>query len=429
MERLLRPETGAEKAGFFQRIFAALIDGLILALVFFFGVVPNLGWFAPETLLTQAAVSFVYFSLLNSNLGGGATIGKRMMGVRVIDRKGDYLGLPRAMVRAGFDMLPSVLGVYIPMAMPSMLWPVAEIGTAGGTAFAVTNIYLYLFNWRTRQVLHDLVVGSFVVRAETSEQPFEGHTPFGHVAFAVVVVAAIALIGTRMSLFKQAIDGPALCAEPITNAVQSLPFVDRAYVNRAPLSLAKISDPDHTRILAYIHEAASYKEAQTVARKAIAACPALKPERMLRIVLIPRHKGYDLRPRMGIFRSSVEEWRNTISYASRVAPKEGPCTRPILKAVKALSFTSRVGVTQSPLAYPKGHLTQVRVAAPLGKHQPSAMARQVVRKVLAACPSLPDDEVLGVIIVPSPNPPPRHVPQSFDGSVKQWRDRLARDQD
>lgn len=429
MERVLRPETDAEIARFFQRIFASLIDSVLLLLVFFFGIIPWLGWFAPQSLLAFTAVSFAYYSLFNSRLGDGATLGKRAMGICVVNRRGDYVSVPRAMLRSSVDLLPTTLGVYIPMLLPSISWPIAETGAAISTAFGLTNIYLYIFNWQTRQILHDLVAGTFVVKAEASENPLEARTHAGHVAFAVVLMAAVGFVGTRVRLFHQAVDGPALCAEPITEAARTLPFVDRVYVNRKPLTLVKISDPDHTTVMAYVKDGVDYNSARLVARKSISACPALRDERSLSIILIPRQKGYSLLPRIGLYPASVAEWRDSLDYdarkkdyASKIANTEGPCTKPILQAVKTLPFANDVRVTEGVLAMPKGHYKEIVVAGPVGDRTPEGMAQSVVRKAIKACPATPDDEVLTVIIKPVP---PTRMIQSFNGSAKEWRFRIG----
>ncbi len=431
MERVFRPVTGAERARFFQRIFAALIDTVLLVVVFLFGIVPWLGRFAPESLLTLSIISFAYYSIFNSSLGGGATLGKRAMDICVVNRKGDYIGLPRAMLRSAVDVLPTTLGVYIPMLLPAISWPIAETGAAISTAFGLANIYLYIFNWQTRQVLHDLAAGTFVVKADASERPFEARTHAGHVAFAVVLIAAIGFVGTRVRLFHEAVDGPALCAQPITDAVRALPFVERAYVNRRPLTLVKISDPDHTTVMAYVKSDVNYNLARLVARKSISACPALRDERTLKVILIPRQKGYSLRPRLGVFPASVAEWRDSLdydrrkkAYAAKIANKEGPCTKPILEAVKTLRFAQRVTVTEGVLALPKGHYKEIWVAGPAGERTPALMARDVVRKALKACPAMPDDEVLTVNVRPVPR-----MAQTFYGSAKEWRARLESNPD
>lgn len=67
---------------------------------------------------------------------GGETPGKRLLGLRVIDRWGQAPSAGRSLVRAGLAL--------------------------GSAAFALTGFFLVLFD-RRRQALHDKLAGTFVV--------------------------------------------------------------------------------------------------------------------------------------------------------------------------------------------------------------------------------------------------------------------------
>lgn len=118
--------------------------------------------------LVGFVIALVYFGLLNSRIGGGQTLGKRLVGIRVIDRAGNALSPTRSVVRflvigvpyfldgLWFDMSPATSGVTVFLLGALLIF--AVFGGLGAAA------YLYVFNRRTRQSLHDLAVGSFVVR-------------------------------------------------------------------------------------------------------------------------------------------------------------------------------------------------------------------------------------------------------------------------
>jgi uncharacterized RDD family membrane protein YckC len=121
------------------------------------------------------ATALLYFGLLNSHFGGGQTLGKRLLGIRVVDRNGDTLSAMRSVVRflvlgvpyflngLWFDLDPSSIGPAIRMLFVLLVLLVF----GGGGAI----VYLFAFNRRTRQSLHDLVVGSFVVRSSAVTVP------------------------------------------------------------------------------------------------------------------------------------------------------------------------------------------------------------------------------------------------------------------
>jgi len=161
-------QTRGQIAGFWSRLVALVVDLLFLGVVgwvigaFLFDSLARLGMYGR---LIGFAIALTYFGVLNSKIGHGQTLGKRLLGVRVVDRDGEPLPLLRSMLRYVVLGLPFFLN-GAPIDTPSM--PLAgscvlALLVIGGT---LSIIYMYTFNRRTRQSLHDLVVGSYVVRAE-----------------------------------------------------------------------------------------------------------------------------------------------------------------------------------------------------------------------------------------------------------------------
>jgi uncharacterized RDD family membrane protein YckC len=152
-------------AGFWRRVLGAAIDSIILGLfggilgLFFFDPLMHLG-------LWGRAIGFVialaYFGSMNSCLFGGQTIGKRAARTRVVDSGGETLGLARAALRYVILGAPFFLnGVLIVTSknsiLPAYILGIVVFGGIFGT------IYLIVFNRKTRQGIHDLVIGSYVV--------------------------------------------------------------------------------------------------------------------------------------------------------------------------------------------------------------------------------------------------------------------------
>jgi hypothetical protein len=106
-------------------------------------------------------VAMAYFGVMNSSICQGRTIGKRLMGIEVVDATGRNISLPRSCLR------------YLILGVPFFLngAPIAYSGPAAYVAgFLVLGLgasipYLYVFNRRTRQSAHDLATGTFVVMA------------------------------------------------------------------------------------------------------------------------------------------------------------------------------------------------------------------------------------------------------------------------
>src|SRR4051812_30504577 len=109
--------TAPRLAGVWRRLGAFVLDGLGGG-----GPLLFLGFAAYDwaVALGQAgralgfAVALAYFGALNSTLGGGQTLGKRLLGLRVVDRQGQRITLPRSLLRCLVLWVPWFLnGVFI----------------------------------------------------------------------------------------------------------------------------------------------------------------------------------------------------------------------------------------------------------------------------------------------------------------------------
>ena len=183
-----------EIAGFWRRLGAFVIDVIVLGIAgmilgsLLFDTFARMGAYAR---LIGFAVALAYFGVMNSRIGGGQTLGKRWLGVRVVDAHDQLLSLPRALLRytvLGIPFFANGLPVDPQMAMATTLGYLLALVVFGGI---LVIAYLYVFNRRTRQSLHDLVVGSYVERFEGAARP----VPFpvmwrGHLAVAALFAAA-----------------------------------------------------------------------------------------------------------------------------------------------------------------------------------------------------------------------------------------------
>lgn len=162
-------------SGFWRRIGALIVDTLILALggfvlgLFLKSVFIQMGAWAA---LVGFGISLGYFGVLNSAIGNGQTLGKKLLGIRVVDINNQTISFGRSLLRYAVYGIPFALQVEtVPWGDASALimYPFAFLVIGG--SFSI--IYLYIFNRNTRQSLHDLVAGTFVVYADAPAQPVE----------------------------------------------------------------------------------------------------------------------------------------------------------------------------------------------------------------------------------------------------------------
>ena len=162
----VQPPTNTTICGFWRRIAALVIDWVILAIpleVFgwsFFGKLSQIG---DRAAVIGILVAVTYFGILGSSMGNGQTIGMRVCSIKVVDADGRLLTLPRSLVRYSILWIPLALSGA---AMPNILVAIVDIAL-----FFI--FYLYVFNRRTRQSLHDIAVGSFVIDSATAGQPIQ----------------------------------------------------------------------------------------------------------------------------------------------------------------------------------------------------------------------------------------------------------------
>jgi len=155
--------------GFWRRLAAFAMDWIILGLI---GNVLGQLLFDPLASLGGGgrvvgfAIAIAYFGLLDSGRLGGRTPGKRVMGLRVVDREGRMIALPRSLLRAAILSAPFVFNGMILVMSSATPAERAFGGLMGGWVMAA--LYVAAFNRATRQGIHDLATGSFVVHGAAS---------------------------------------------------------------------------------------------------------------------------------------------------------------------------------------------------------------------------------------------------------------------
>jgi uncharacterized RDD family membrane protein YckC len=141
-------------------------------------------------------LSAAYFILAYSSAGNGHSLGKRLLSIRVVNRDGGTISLVASAVRWAI-----VMGVGAPLSFVIVdLERNRPLGVAPAMAIAVpvlcivvVDSYLFLFNRGTRQSLHDIAAGSFVVR--DSHEGAVPVVPFwrGHYVWIAACCAAVAV--------------------------------------------------------------------------------------------------------------------------------------------------------------------------------------------------------------------------------------------
>jgi uncharacterized RDD family membrane protein YckC len=211
-----RSDGPPEIAGFWRRIGAFLIDMLLLGLV---GFGLGLGLHAQFEAIGAwgRAIGFLiavaYFGMMESRLFDGRTFGKRALDIKVVSTAVAPLGIGKALLRAAVFHIPyflnnASLGAgYTNLVLPS-IQGLLIFGLGGAIS------YLYVFNRRTRQSVHDLLAGAVVVRARTVPVPALAPVWKGHMAIvATLLVVSIGALAYLQARFQDSVLQPLMLVQ------------------------------------------------------------------------------------------------------------------------------------------------------------------------------------------------------------------------
>jgi uncharacterized RDD family membrane protein YckC len=179
-------------AGFWRRLFAFLLDCLLL-----FIVGSAIGFVALDKLVELGSwgralgfvIAMAYFGLMDSSLCNGQTVGARLATIKVVAKNGESLPLAASFLRTVIFTVPYFANGTI-TAGPDAIWAMVLLSIIVGIGISIG--YLFIFNRPTRQGLHDLAVGAYVVRAD-STAPIDKRSMWrGHyfVIAAIMVASA-----------------------------------------------------------------------------------------------------------------------------------------------------------------------------------------------------------------------------------------------
>jgi uncharacterized RDD family membrane protein YckC len=306
-----QPVGPAGIAGFWQRAGAFIVDSVLLAIVGY-----GLGMVFGEQFETLGpwgrAIGFVialaYFGTMESRLFQGRTFGKLALGIKVVATDGAPLGLGRALLRAAVFHVPyfmndAALGDGQAGSIVLVLQTLLVFGLGGAIA------YLCVFNRRTGQSVHDLLVGAIVVRAGTRDVPPLLPVWRGHVAIMAALLAVAAGGGTY--LYSTFADGELKPLVALQRQVSRVPGVRRAGVFMNTV----VNGADHAssmtiNVLTRTGEVDERALANSVAALALNSSPSAGEVDTLSVVVT---HGYDIgiasRWSSNAFTFPPDEWR------------------------------------------------------------------------------------------------------------------------
>lgn len=194
-------------SSFWSRIAAFVVDMILLSILgmilgIFFGdyfVLLN-----TNGVLIGFIISLIYFSIMNSHIGNGQTLGKLLLKVKVIDKNGNPLSFQKAFFRALVLTAPYFLVNYrIPGVAEESILYLVKVQIMFYALIGLTAVYI--FNKFTRQSIHDLTVNSFVVDQTQygSEHEIQSIKPYVFYIFGGLVAILMLITIYNFSKPKQ----------------------------------------------------------------------------------------------------------------------------------------------------------------------------------------------------------------------------------
>lgn len=263
------------------------------------------------------ALTLAYFGIGDSGLTKGSTLGKVTLGLAVVGRAGRHLSVPAAAFRSLVLITPFYLNGLavgdVPKAIDSFFC-LMLFGLLG------CLLYLFVFNRGTYQSLHDLVVGSIVVRGG---QPMPAVPPLwrGH----WLVIGALCLASLLLPWLGSSTNGLAPSQSDLWDLRQAtLAMVDarNVIVSRGSTRLATVKEGTVTKefLRVTVHLKSPVKDGDEMERVARRVAEMVMHDYRSsvgsRVLIVAVMSSVDL----GIFAStskfhlqtSVEAWPETV---------------------------------------------------------------------------------------------------------------------
>jgi uncharacterized RDD family membrane protein YckC len=289
-------------ARFWSRALAFLIDGIVVGTI---GEIVGFAFREPlENIhawqrLVGFLIAAAYFVPLDSRLGRGQTLGKRVMKIAVVGRDGAFVGVGRVSLRFSVLAVPVFANGIDLGSDPGVIVDTLLTVVIFGLGFSLA--YLYAANRRTRQSLHDLASDTFVCRAAAAASGLHERVWRGHLAVVGIICLIPLVLGlVGSSLISSEQKARFADMQKVQAAALTVPGTWSASVLTQTTVFNSMSGPDRTTVTNHFlvvsvrvdaHAGDDKAVARAVAQKVLEAAPDLLGQPALRITIL---HGVDL---------------------------------------------------------------------------------------------------------------------------------------
>lgn len=317
INEVVAPIEGANVAPVWRRGGAYIADSFMLGLV-----LSNLGRLVYDRLCQVGlwgisigfALGALYFASMDSKIGNGQTIGKRLFKVRLVNAEGQATSFERAFAHYAIFVIPALLyGWRLPMTRTPWIASALVFFLAYWVGGA--SLYLMLFERLNRQGLHDLTAGTFVVHAD-HEGPVEAKAiPQLHWGLLISLLVVITIGTTALKNWSES--QPAqLEFRRDSGLIEKMDGVERAYLRER---LTHLSNGTVSKVL-YINIVRSIKPAneEGFARTVVKNLSSDHAIQNYDLVTVRLYHGYDIgfgsRWEHQDYGRTLKEWASTVGH-------------------------------------------------------------------------------------------------------------------
>lgn len=236
-----------QRPSIFKRLLALIIDFAILGILGFISGLfledfyVSLGKYGT---LIGSSITIVYFSILQSSIGKGQTLGKKAIGAKVTDIKGEYLALDKSFLRSFIVFFP-IMNINMFSSGSDMLIILIPLML---TIFA--SYYFILVN-KSRRCLHDILINSIVTNKEVFDIEIEERNDRSINKLIPIGVIAILMIGVGIyQIFSENTLSQLFSAKEKIEDVDGVITVNQ--VNLSNITYSSINDTSRTYSLVQI---------------------------------------------------------------------------------------------------------------------------------------------------------------------------------
>ncbi|MCK5581109.1 MAG: RDD family protein [Candidatus Omnitrophica bacterium] len=211
--------------GFWLRLCSDILDAILLGLFGFLLSIPLKGLFyqmGENGLWLGLCITFLYAGILQSNIGQGQSLAKKILKIQVLHRDGSYLSLPQSFFR--YTVIALIfynqwIGAGLISLFPFLNNNIFQTVYGFGIFFLlISSVVLVAFH-PLKRGLHDMLVNSIVVRKglyNLEEINALDDSSKAKRAFVIFGVCCLLLIGGSYFAFQKVSPMQPLLAELMT---------------------------------------------------------------------------------------------------------------------------------------------------------------------------------------------------------------------